>query len=74
MKGFIDRYDQRGNEIHIIDYKTGKINLKFPGMDTLFTIGYDDSNEMKKREYFFQLLFYAFSLNREKNLKPFILR
>ncbi|MCD6367365.1 MAG: PD-(D/E)XK nuclease family protein, partial [Bacteroidales bacterium] len=66
LKGFIDRYDQRKNEIHIIDYKTGKINLNFSGMDSLFTVGYDDSKEMEKREYLFQLLFYALRLIERK--------
>ncbi len=74
LKGFIDRYDQRQNEIHIIDYKTGKINLNFPGMDTLFTVGYDDSGAMKKRDYLFQLLFYAFVLNKKQHFEEFILR
>ncbi len=74
LKGFIDRYDRRQNEIHIIDYKTGKINLNFPGMDVLFQVGFDDSGAMKKREYLFQLFFYAFALNKENNFDNFILR
>ena len=74
LKGTIDRYDQRKNGTHIIDYKTGKINLNFPGMDSLFMVGYDDSREKEKREYLFQLLFYALMLNKEKGLQNFILR
>ncbi len=76
LKGSIDRYDLRQNQIHIIDYKTGKIKLDFEGMDLLFTVGINDENyrSLEKRNYIFQLLFYAFAISKKMTNKTFILR
>ena len=75
LKGTIDRYDKRKDKIHIIDYKTGKIRLDYQGLDALFKIGYEDSEKtLKKRDSFFQLLFYALLLNKKENYTTFVLR
>jgi|GEM_PF-3847604 len=74
LKGSIDRYDLRKNQVHIIDYKTGKVSLEFTDMDSLFCVNEANCNVLKKREYIFQLLFYAFAINKEIENKAFILR
>jgi CRISPR/Cas system-associated exonuclease Cas4 (RecB family) len=36
LGGKIDRLDLRESSLHIIDYKTGSVSLKFPGIEILF--------------------------------------
>jgi CRISPR/Cas system-associated exonuclease Cas4 (RecB family) len=52
--GRIDRIDQSGELIRIIDYKTGTENLAFKNLDTLFTALPKERNDAA-----FQILLYA---------------
>lgn len=73
LNGFIDRYDKRKNDIHIIDYKTGRVNKKkFLGFNQLFTIG--DDHNLEHRDYIFQLFLYAFMLRNPSEKQTFYLR
>lgn len=53
FKGFIDRLDKLDDQIRIIDYKTGKAELKFGDLDTLF------SNDTNRPKAIFQTLAYG---------------
>ncbi|HEV8513887.1 MAG TPA: PD-(D/E)XK nuclease family protein, partial [Cyclobacteriaceae bacterium] len=53
LGGTIDRIDRKGNEVRIIDYKTGRDELDFKDVDSLF------SREGKRNKAAFQTLLYA---------------
>ena len=53
LKGFIDRLDLEGNNINIIDYKSGSAKIDFDKVEKLFM----PHKERKKQV--FQLLFYV---------------
>ncbi|MBI2259382.1 MAG: PD-(D/E)XK nuclease family protein [Flavobacteriia bacterium] len=66
IKGFVDRIDQVGDFIRIIDYKSGKIDKTDVNIENV------NNNKIvdfcKKKKYGLQLLTYLFLLNKEKNL------
>jgi len=66
LKGYIDRVDEIGGVIRIIDYKTGSGELTFKGIDQLFEIDVDYS---KKSTYIFQTFLYAMLYQRWKSCK-----
>jgi len=53
LGGTIDRIDRKGNEVRIIDYKTGRDELDFRDVDSLF------SRDGKRNKAAFQTLLYA---------------
>ena len=53
LGGTIDRIDRKGNEVRIIDYKTGRDELDFKDVDSLF------SRDGKRNKAAFQTLVYA---------------
>jgi len=53
LGGTIDRIDRKGNEVRVIDYKTGRDELDFKDVDSLF------SREGKRNKAAFQTLLYA---------------
>lgn len=55
LKGRVDRVDEIGDVLRIIDYKTGKVEK---GEVTFFN--WDELSENKKKEKAFQLLMYAY--------------
>ena len=57
--GKIDRIDRFGHELRVIDYKSGKAELKFGGIEELFT-GRQDRSPL------FQILLYAGILGRKE--------
>jgi hypothetical protein len=61
--GRIDRIDVNGNEVKILDYKSGKIDEKnsFSLVNELFN---RDSN--KRKEYIFQIFLYSFLLGENE--------
>jgi hypothetical protein len=54
LKGSIDRLDEKEGMIRILDYKTGKSDLKFSSLDSLF-----DANDENRNPYAFQTLLYG---------------
>lgn len=54
IKGFIDRIDQVGNKIRIIDYKTGKGFLNFNSINDLF-----DKEKTKRPKAVMQVFLYS---------------
>lgn len=54
LKGSIDRLDEKEGVIRILDYKTGKSELTFSSMDSLF-----DAKDDKRNSYAFQTLLYG---------------
>jgi len=54
LKGIIDRIDQKGDSIRIIDYKTGKDESSFKDLAGLF-----DASDDKRNKAIFQTFFYA---------------
>jgi hypothetical protein len=53
LGGTIDRIDRKGNEVRIIDYKTGRDELEFRNVDSLF------SRDGRRNKAAFQTLLYA---------------
>ncbi len=78
LKGFIDRVDQQGNQLNIIDYKTGNMSgkMKVDAIESLF----DGSNKNRPKEILQALIYcYLISKNPEKypvwsklSLNPYI--
>jgi len=54
LAGNIDRIDKVGNNLRIVDYKSGNVDLDFKGFDSLF-----DSINEKRNKAAFQILFYS---------------
>ena len=55
LSGVVDRVDIRENIIHIIDYKTGKVNQNFPSVQNLF-----DTVTNDKYKEIFQTFLYSY--------------
>ncbi|MDL5047969.1 PD-(D/E)XK nuclease family protein [Oscillatoria amoena NRMC-F 0135] len=53
LGGKIDRVDRKGNELRIVDYKSGKDELEFGSIESLFT------RDDKRNKAAFQTLLYA---------------
>ncbi len=62
--GYIDRLDQKDGHYRVIDYKTGKADLRFKNIDDLF-----DSEPSKRNNSVFQTFLYSWILNKKKNFK-----
>jgi hypothetical protein len=62
LGGKIDRIDKTANTFRVIDYKTGKVDLKFENIDYLF-----DEDIKKQNKEAFQILLYCFILSEDKN-------
>lgn len=60
IKGFIDRVDCKDGMIRIIDYKTGKGDLNFRNIDSLF-----DRDNPKRPKYALQTFLYAWMYRRQ---------
>ncbi len=69
LYGIIDRIDQLGEKVRIIDYKTGRAKCKFNEMESLFSPG----DESKESDHVRQTLFYCllFSDQRKENNEDF---
>jgi hypothetical protein len=66
LKGFIDRIDQTGETIRIIDYKSGKpVTLAFDRMECLF-----DKTAKERRKAIMQVFLYAWLYAPEAGGKP----
>jgi hypothetical protein len=68
--GFIDRLDMVREKLRITDYKTGKIEMQIPSIESLFDTSRNDRNDS-----WFQLLMYCSifkSENPDKHIRPAI--
>ncbi len=63
LYGIIDRVDIKGDKIRIVDYKTGKDEVKFNGPETLFAPASSKSNKAM-----LQTLFYTYVYEQVKGL------
>jgi len=54
LKAVIDRFDVQGGQSRVVDYKTGKCELSFTGLDDLF-----DATRSQRKKEIFQVLFYS---------------
>ena len=63
LYGIIDRVDIKGQKIRIVDYKTGRDEVKFNGLDTLFAPASPKSNKAM-----LQTLFYTYVYEQVKGL------
>jgi CRISPR/Cas system-associated exonuclease Cas4 (RecB family) len=54
LKAVVDRIDRFMGLTRVVDYKTGKCELNFSGLDELF-----DASKNQRRKEIFQVLFYA---------------
>ena len=59
LGGTIDRLDQMGKSIYILDYKTGKADLSFPLLNSLF-----DKENKARNKAAFQTLVYSYILHK----------
>ena len=64
LKGFIDRVDERDNQVRIIDYKTGSGITEFSSWDQLFS-----QTEKKRPKAVMQVLFYSMLYHQENHPK-----
>lgn len=62
LKGVIDRIDKLGNNLRIIDYKTGKV----ASASDLSISGWEDFEDGDKKDKAFQVMLYAWLYNRSK--------
>lgn len=71
LKGFIDRIDRIDSFKRVVDYKTGKGEIKYSNLDDLF-----ETKKFNKNKVAFQMLFYAMLLDEKQPVKlaPYILR
>ncbi len=65
--GIIDRLDRIGDSVYILDYKTGKAELSFPMLLTLF-----DKENKTRNKAAFQTLVYSYILHKNQPEIPFI--
>ena len=67
--GIIDRIDRLNNTLQILDYKTGKAELSFPMLDSLF-----ERENKNRNKAAFQTLVYSYILHKnrpgEKSIYP----
>lgn len=61
LKGFIDRVDKVNGRLRIIDYKSGKAELKSKSVEALF-----DSSNDKRAHQVLQVFFYSWLYRRDK--------
>ncbi|MEJ2003758.1 MAG: PD-(D/E)XK nuclease family protein, partial [Cyclobacteriaceae bacterium] len=52
--GYVDRVDQKGDKVRIVDFKSGKDSAEFKGTDSLFK-----RNEKNRNKAAFQTFFYS---------------
>lgn len=71
LKGVIDRIDRTNGVKRVVDYKTGKGEIRFSLMEDLF-----DAEKYQKKKVAFQMLFYAMILSEKDPVKisPYVLR
>ena len=74
LGGTLDRVDEKNNLVRVIDYKTGKDNLRFKNMASLF-----DTEDDKRNKTAFQTLFYAWLFEKKnphltQKIKPIVLK
>lgn len=62
LGGKIDRIDKTTNTFRVIDYKTGKVDLKFESIDDLFA-----EDKKKQNKEALQILLYSYILGQDKN-------
>lgn len=62
--GKIDRIDLVGQAFRVIDYKTGKVNYKFDGIDSLFEV-----NGKRKNKEALQILLYSLLVSGDDEFK-----
>ncbi len=70
LKGFIDRIDKKGS-IRVVDYKSGKGDLKYRDIDSLF-----DSSLRTRNKVAFQMYLYDLLLNIKEDViaEPYFIR
>jgi len=62
LGGKIDRIDKTDDVFRVIDYKTGKVNLKFEGIDQLFEVA-----GRKQNKEAVQILLYSYLVSEDKD-------
>jgi len=57
LQGSIDRLDEKGNSIRVIDYKSGGDEVKFPDVESLFDRNHKDRNGAAMQTLIYSYLF-----------------
>lgn len=70
--GTIDRLDEKDGKVRVLDYKTGKVNLEFRGVASLFQREHPYRNEMAFQTILYALV-YRNTLPEEKTVTPGLL-
>jgi hypothetical protein len=70
LKGFIDRVDRKGEVIRLIDYKSGRDEKSFSGIESLFDRGEEKSNKAAFQTLFYGLLYQTTHPENTFPLKP----
>lgn len=70
LKGIIDRIDEQGDHVRILDYKSGRDQRKFPTLESLFDRTRNDRNKAAMQVFYYCLLYKAKSGNSNKKIAP----
>ncbi len=63
LKGIIDRIDKKDNQLHVIDYKTGKADKEFKSMEDLFL-----ADSIKRKKAVLQVFLYGLLVKNNSEL------
>tara|TARA_B100001121_G_scaffold310311_1_gene340607 strand:- start:3941 stop:4495 length:555 start_codon:yes stop_codon:yes gene_type:complete len=70
LRGFVDRVDRVGDQVRIIDYKSGKVLNNDVALRDKDKSAEDIVETIKKRKHVLQLLQYAFLYKKNHNVIP----
>ncbi|MDR1161793.1 MAG: PD-(D/E)XK nuclease family protein [Tannerellaceae bacterium] len=70
LKGFIDRIDETGNAIRIIDYKSGKGVQYFSTLESLFSIDEKERPKAVMQVFMYAWMYSRLPGNEGRNIRP----
>ncbi|MEA3496133.1 MAG: PD-(D/E)XK nuclease family protein [Bacteroidota bacterium] len=69
LKGIIDRVDKKGNVIRVIDYKSGKDEIHFQNIESLFDAENPKRNKAAMQTLFYGMLYYEKTNNKNEAIQ-----
>ncbi len=68
LKGIIDRIDKKEQNLHVIDYKTGKADKEFTGIEELF-----NRDSLKRKKAILQVFIYGLLVKNNPDLLEYLI-